>query len=146
MKIFLDSSVLIAALLSSSGASAQILEMCEAGLLEGFISTELFEESLSVVRSKFPEKKEKFERTIRAAIHVKKIPPRSKLWKKAKSWISDPKDVMVLAGAKILEADFLITLDIRDFIKDTNVSKMSGLTIGTPGDFLDEYYRALSRS
>ncbi len=143
MKIFLDTNVLIAAILSSGGGSAQIIEMCEAGLFEGYISTEVYEEALEVIAKKFYEKKMKFEKTINSALYVKKIPANSNLWKKADSWIQDPDDVMVLVGAKFLEVDTLVTLDVRDFIKDTQVAKKSGLKIVTPGDFLDEYYKKI---
>jgi len=141
MKIFLDTSVLLAAMLSSSGASAQILKMCEGELIEGYISTELFNEALKVIARKFPQQKQKFEKIISASIRVEKIPAKSPLWKTASTWIKDPDDVMVLVGAKHLEVDWLITLDLRDFIKDTQVAKKSGLKITTPGDFLDEFLK-----
>lgn len=142
MKIFLDTNVLLAATLSSSGASAQIINRCEAGSFEGCISMELFDEALKVIARKFPEQRQKFEKLISSALHVEKVPTKSPFWKAASTWIQDPDDVMVLVGAKHLKVDWLITLDLRDFIKDTRVAQKSGLKITTPGDFLDEFHRA----
>jgi predicted nucleic acid-binding protein len=141
MKIFLDTNVLLAATLSSNGASAQILKLCEADFIQGYISSELFEEALEVIARKFPGKEQKFKRVVGSTLHVEKIPSRSPLWKKAASWIQDPDDIMVLVGAKYLDVDWLITLDLRDFIRDSRVAQKSGLKISTPGDFLEEYRR-----
>ncbi len=143
MKIFLDTSVLLAATLSSNGASACIVNLCAADLIQGFVTTDVFEEALNVIQRKFPDQKALYEKVMQSGLTIKKAPKNSPLWARAKNWIKDPNDVMILVGAKHLEVDYLITLDLRDFIKDTQVGRKSELKILTPGDFLEEYARFL---
>ena len=136
MRVFIDSSVIIAALLSPTGASTVILLFCEMQMITGYISQDVAREIKIVLERKFPEKKKQFEKllweTNLKLIHAKN----KKLFFKAKKWIKDPHDVHILVAAKEAKVDYLITLDIRDFIKDTAVSEKSGLKICTPGDFL----------
>lgn len=136
MKIFLDSSVLIAALLSSEGGSAQILEFCEAGLLQGNISRDVLREIEEVVQRKLPEIHSKIRKIMRSSSLkiIGKIHPL--LLKKSRGWIADPGDAKILAAAKQGRVQYLITLDLRHFIKDPRVAEKSGLKILTPGDFL----------
>lgn len=134
-KIFFDSSVLIAALLSETGASAKLIATCESGSLEGFISQDVLNEVLEVIKRKFPHFKQEFLQRIKV-LTIVKAASKPKL-KFAKNWIKDPNDVQILLGAKEAKADYLLTLDIKHFIKDKDVSKKSGLKILTPGDFLE---------
>lgn len=136
MKIFLDSSVLISVMISSTGGSAKVLELCEGGFLNGYISDDVVQEVTRVIDRKLPELKRDFLKLIKVTklSVLKKIPGAIK--KQAALWISDPKDVDILAAAKHLEVDFLLTLDIRHFITDVSVAKKSGLRILTPAEFL----------
>lgn len=136
MKIFLDSSVLIAAFLSPEGGSAQILEFCEAGLLQGNISLDVLREIKEVVKRKLPEIHPQIQKIIRSSSLkvIGKIRP--SLLKKSRGWIADPGDAKILAAAKQGGIQYLITLDLRHFIKDPRVAEKSGLKILTPGDFL----------
>jgi len=136
MKVFFDSSVLIAALLSSSGASAKILAFCEAGLLDACVSEEVIDEVYDVLEREFSEIKENFGLLLRV-VGFKKVSADDKpLIKKAKGWIDDPDDVHVLVGAKVSKVEYLVTLDIKDFIRNERVAKVSGLKILTPAGFL----------
>ena len=135
MKVFLDSSVLVSALLSSKGASSRLLELHEAGLLECTISEYVMKEVYSVIQRKFPELKETFDELLEV-LNFKMIHQLEDTQLKfAKEWISDANDAPILAAAKKAKVDHLITLDIRHFIKATKVSKLSGLSIVTPAQF-----------
>lgn len=145
MRLFLDSSVFISALISNTGASAQILALCEARLLEIYISDEVEEEVFNVFDRKFPELKPLFNDLLKT-VKLKRIKTaKDKISKEVASWIKDPKDVKILMGAKKAEVDYLVTLDKRHFIKDEKVSEKSGLTILTPGDFLNQFYSELRK-
>lgn len=136
MKIFIDSSMLIAALISPQGGSAKILELCEAGLVEGHISKQVIYEITRVIERKLPALGPHFSRLLKITA-LKILPIVSKnLIRKASMWISDKNDAPVLAAAKFLRVDYLLTLDIRHFIKDPAVAKKSGVKIMSPGDFL----------
>lgn len=136
IRIFIDSSVIVAAMFSSEGGSSKILALCEAGLLEGNVSKHVTDEVGEVLKRKFPEMIEDFENLLKLAnLKVLKKVKEAEI-ARAKNWISDKNDVPILAAAKQLNVDVLITLDIRHFIKDEDVSKKSGLRILTPGEFL----------
>lgn len=138
MKLFLDSSVVLAALWSANGGSAKILMLCEAQIFKGYISEEVVEEVNEVLTRKAPETLPLFK-TMLKTTHLKIL---SKLRKadieKAKKWIKDAKDAPILAAAKRAKVDRLITLDLKDFIRDSEVSRKSGIAIWTPGEFLQK--------
>jgi hypothetical protein len=62
------------------------------------------------------------------------------------NWISHPADVPILVAAVNAKVDFLVTLNTKHFIDDTQVSRLSGLRIGTPGDALTWVREQLSTS
>jgi hypothetical protein len=51
-------------------------------------------------------------------------------------WISHPADVPILVAAARARVDFLVPLNVQHFIEELEVSRRSGLRIGTPGDAL----------
>jgi len=135
-KLFFDSSTLIAALFSPKGGSGTLLSICEAKIIQGYISTEVIEEVEFVIKRKFPEVLELFREIVKASrLKIIKIRKKGQI-EKAATWISDPNDAHVLAAAKQSKADYLITLDTKHFIKDKSVAKKAGLIIMTPGEFL----------
>ncbi|MEK7673092.1 MAG: PIN domain-containing protein [Patescibacteria group bacterium] len=141
IKIFIDSSVLISAMISDEGASAKILSFCEGEVMEGWISLKVLEEVERTIKKKVPEILPKFEKLkLSSNLQIlKKLD--SEVLKKADKWISDKNDVPILAAAKQLAVDALLTLDLRHFIKDLNVTKKSGLEILTPGEFLKGFVK-----
>lgn len=137
MKIFLDSSVIIAALLSPQGGSGRILELCEAKIIKGIISQDVVREIQEVIERKLPTLKSSFKKLLKISrlTIIKKVKPS---WQnKAKRWIPYEKDAFILAAAKQTNADFLLTLDLKHFIKDQTVAQKSDIKIYTPGDFLN---------
>lgn len=143
MTVFLDTSVLIAAFLSPEGGSAKILELCEARLIKVFISKDVVREIEEVSAKKFPELKQHFKKLLKTA-DIKILQKVKPLFLKlALKWISYQADAKILAAAKQISNAILITLDIRHFIYDINVSKKSGVKIMTPADFLQNFARNL---
>lgn len=144
MKVFLDSSVIIAALLSPEGGSAQIFEFCEAGVLKGYISKDVKKECEEVIKRKFPEAETDFKKLLKI-VHLKLMKNvKPTFLRNAKSWISHPKDSKILAAAKQAEVNYLLTLDIKHFIKDPHVSEKANIKILTPGDFLKIFRKELN--
>lgn len=141
IKVFFDSSVIVAALISKEGASRKILTFCEAGFLEGWVSEPLVTEVSGVIRRKFLQMEGEFQEILHISKLkvVKKIKPSALL--KARGWIADPDDVHVLAAAKQADVDVLLTLDLRHFIKDVAVAKKSGMKILTPGEFMKGFIK-----
>jgi putative PIN family toxin of toxin-antitoxin system len=139
MKVFLDSSVIIAALLSTTGASAKILTLSEGGIVEAYVTDEVVEEVLDVVQRKFPEALSLVKELLKKTCTCIKA-TKGKMKGNPQEWIKDPKDVKILLGAKQCKVDVLLTLDLKDFIKDKSVAEKSQLKIQTPGDFLNEVF------
>ena len=146
IKIFIDSSVFIAALLSETGGSAKVLNLCEVRILEGFISRKVIEEVERNIGRKFPDLKPYFDRVLKnGKLIVSNIKSKNSV-KIAEKLISDKNDAPILAAAKSAKVDVLLTLDIRHFIRDPNVSKKSGLKIMTPGEFLQGFWKIVLNS
>ncbi|MEK7085777.1 MAG: putative toxin-antitoxin system toxin component, PIN family [Patescibacteria group bacterium] len=141
IKIFIDSSVLIAGLISDEGASSKILSFCESKIVEGWISSQVIKEVEENIKRKIPQILNGFQKLkLSSNLKILKIPNPSIL-EKARKWIKDKNDAPILAAAKQLDIDVLLTLDLRHFIKDTNVSKKSELQIMTPGEFLKGFIK-----
>ena len=116
-KVVLDTSVLIAAIRSDRGASRQLLEAALEGRLTPLISVPLFLEYEAVMKRpehleaagmSISDVDEILAALIQVAVSVAfafMLRPR----------LTDPQDEMVLDTAANGRADFLVTLNVRDF-------------------------------
>jgi len=75
------------------------------------------------------------ELILRANLRILRDPPIDDV-RKHQDWISHPADLPILVAAARARVDFLATLNTKHFINDPEVSRRSGLRIGTPGDAL----------
>lgn len=141
IKIFLDSSVLVAACGSKTGASALVLGYCYKGKIQGLISVEAVGEAKKNVFLKFGEVEKKrllfYLRTVNLLI----VPSSSAEEIARCEKVINSKDAPILAGAIKSKAEFLLSLDKKHFF-DSKVQKFTGkLKIITPGDFVIKYLR-----
>jgi len=113
-KVFVDSSVLVAACLSSGGASYFcIISAPEAGY-KLLINEMVFEETLDVLKRKFPELMNRFFGLLSIGnFSILKNPEKREL-RIVKNLIEE-KDVPILVSA-VKHADYLLTLD-KGFFK-----------------------------
>jgi len=135
-RVFLDTSVLIAALFSSKGASAEILKLARAEKIQVFISQYVIDETCRTLRLKGIQLLPVFDRILKIKTLNVLLNPSKKQISLAKLILKDLKDVPILALAMQEKADYLITLDRKDFIDDPQVSRKSKLKILTPGAFV----------
>lgn len=135
-EVILDSSVIISALHSSTGASAEILKLAEKGRVDVLAPRCLVKEITQVLGRKFPPAIPGFHELIENEILRPREDPARVYLSKAKGIIKDPKDAPILAFAMEAKVDYLITLDRKDFIDDPSVSKKSKLKILTPASFV----------
>ena len=132
LKVILDTSVLVAALLSKNGGSARIVNLALTGRIHAFHTDETFTELRAVLqRPKFGLGKETQEHYIHllaeASFLVKPLAEFTTVR------CRDPKDDKFLALAEQVEADYLISLDA-----DLLDLKTAGDTrIVEPGVFLE---------
>ena len=138
-KIFLDTSILITALLSSLGGSFYILNQ----LKDKFhfqIDKYVLEETLEVLSEKFPSRKE-LKSNLFFLIGFSKIEILSNSPKEllnSLNRIINQEDAPILASA-LENSDYLLTLDKKDFLnnKVKNFAKQKDLLILTPRQFIE---------
>jgi len=135
-RLFLDASVWIAAAGSTTGGSAMILELCRRGKVRVVASRFVLLEAERNTRAKLGRTALlRFYREIASLdVEVIETPTRHEI--DAQSRIIDSKDAHVLAAAVNARADFLLTLDRKDFMTSKVLHAGLPLRIMTPGDFL----------
>ncbi|MCL5996071.1 MAG: PIN domain-containing protein [Chloroflexi bacterium] len=134
--VFLDSSALIAGIISGQGAARALLLLGEDEKIILTVSEQVIAEVERNVARKVP-KALPFVREIilSANIRILRDPPNEEV-QKHQDWIGHIADVPILVSARQANVDFLATLNPRHFLNDPEVAKRSGLRIGTPGDVL----------
>jgi putative PIN family toxin of toxin-antitoxin system len=139
IKVFIDTSDLIAGVSSVTGASAAVLDLCEAEVLQMVVSQQVLVEADRNFSAKLPNLVIQFRRFIQnLAILMVEDPP-AKAVERAASLIHR-KDAPILAAAMESEADYLITLDKKHFLKQ-KVRHSVPIEVCTPADFLRIFER-----
>lgn len=136
LHVFLDSSVIVSALISSKGASAELIRLAERGKIQGVTSSYATEEIHHVLTRKAPQLIPSFNNLFDLdIIHIVSSPSLKDVHR-AKRMITDPNDAPILASAMQHHVNYLVTLDRNDFILDPSVTEKSRLSIVTPGQLL----------
>jgi len=134
--IFLDSSALIAGVISDTGAAHALLELAEEEHIEITISEFVVIESERSVAIKSPQNIPHLrDLIIKSLLNIIRDPSPKEI-RDNLYLISDPQDVSILLSAMQAKVDFLATHNRKHFLDDPKVSENSGLKIGTPGDAL----------
>ncbi|RME63693.1 MAG: PIN domain-containing protein [Nitrospirae bacterium] len=141
-RVFLDTSVLIAGLVSSTGSAREVLRLAELGLIELVISEQVLIEADRNINSKLPELINEFR------FFIKKLSPLmvdTPEWEVVQEYITmiNPYDAPILAAADINGVDFLLTWDRTHFI-GKQFDLKTPLRVLTPGEFLEYFRNALS--
>ena len=134
--IFLDSSVLIAGVLSPTGAAHALLDLGEHDYIYLMVSEYVIVESERSILKKSPRNIPILRDSIRRANLNIIRDPSQKENDDNLYLISDPNDVPILLSAMKAKVDFLATHNRKHFLDDPKVVELSGLQIGTPGDAL----------
>ena len=134
--IFLDSSALIAGVISKAGAAYVLLELGEQEEILLTISEMVIVESERSIAKKSPKNLNSLHEAIKTA-NLKIVQDPSSEEKEANLYlIDDPDDVPILLAAMKAKVDYLATHNRKHFLDDPAVAEKSGLKIGTPGDVL----------
>jgi len=136
VSIFLDSSALIAGVISENGAAHVLLQLGETEDISLTISEFVFNETTRSIGRKSPENLENIQKEIeKAKITILKDPSYEEI--QANLYlVDDPDDVPILLAAIKAKVDYLATHDHKHFIADPKVAEKAGIKIGTPGDVL----------
>jgi predicted nucleic acid-binding protein len=134
--LFLDSSALMAGIISAQGAARALLLLSENQKIHLLISEQVVTEVERNLARKAPAALPFAREMVRAAnIHILHDPSWEDVQKRL-DWIQHPADAPILVAAALAQVDFLVTLNTRHFLADPDVAHRSGLRIGTPGDAL----------
>ncbi len=135
-RVFLDSSVLVAATASLEGASALVLGWCRQGKLTGYISADVLGEANKNVELKLGAAcLSRFEDIIEKS-HLVLVPEPPVELVSVCERVIHPKDAPILAAAVQSPAETILTLDRRHFFTKDAVAFADPKKIMTPGDFI----------
>jgi predicted nucleic acid-binding protein len=135
-RIFLDSSVLIAGVISSTGAARVLMVMSEMGEIELLVSEYIIVETERTLARKVPHALPEFRQAIKDA-NIKIVhDPSSKEVQDNLYLITDAEDIPILLSAMKAKVDYLATHNRKHFLDDPKVAERSNLRIGSPGDVL----------
>ena len=137
IKGFIDTHVLIAGVNSVTGASATILDLCEARVLQMVVSRQVLIEADRNFAAKFPQLVGRFRQFMHNLAPLMVEDPTPESMEKAAT-IIDRKDAPILAAAENANVDFLITLDKRHFLNPKTRQKVM-LKVVSPVEFLQSF-------
>lgn len=134
-RLFLDTSVVFAAVLSDSGGSRLLFKLGEAGACQLLAGPRVLAEADAVVQRKAPTYRPTLALLLdRASIEVGSAPALDDT-AFAFSLVDYEPDAHVLSEAIAAQADFFVTLDRKHFIDRPGLDALP-FPVGTPGDCL----------
>lgn len=136
LRLFFDSSVLIAGSFSQKGASHILLQLTNLTLLDGRISADVCVESERNVLAKLPAALPILRVLINDTLTIGP-PLRHEQVQQALPY-ADPKDAPILASAIAQQCQYLVTLNEKDFWPLPTL-----ITVVRPGTMLQEIRRRL---
>ena len=139
IKVFVDTSVLIAGTASVTGASAVVLDLCESGIIQMVISRQVLVEADRNFSSKLPRLLGRFRLFLRNLSPILVDDPSPSEIKKWASFIVS-KDAPIMAAAQKAGVDFLISLDKKHFLSP-KVKEHVLIKIVTPIEFIRAFER-----
>lgn len=113
--VFFNASVILAGLYSPSGGSAKLLKLSKQKLIKGVISEIVFDETVKHA-SKIRLKKEEVKKLVLTIFSNIYPAPKEKTVNRYKKVVIDYGDAHLLASAKEIKADFLVTLDKKHLL------------------------------
>jgi len=135
-RIFLDTRVIFAAVLSEAGGARLLFKLGEAGILFLLAGPNVLRECETVVRRKSPASLPLLAHLLELGKIEITAPAPLELVEQAKTIVAYPPDAYVLAEAMGVSPDWFVTHDKTHFLKlDAGVQLQ--FRIGTPGDFLE---------
>ena len=135
VKVFLDASVIIAGVNSTTGASNFILKLSKDRKIRSFVSEMVLAEVVRNLKKKMPESIliEFFKYLSESNFNKIEFEEESEVLKYQDA--TDDKDVHIIAAAFKARVDYLITLDKKHLL---NLKQKLPFKIVTPGQFLKQ--------
>jgi len=137
IKVFFDSSVIIAGLASNKGASHMMLALVEMEIIEPFVCEQVVTEVVTNVEKKLPSCLPQFYALFKRLPFALGDAKKDKL--KNALQLINKKNAYILAAAMSAGIDVLVSLD-KHFL-NSNIRGELGFFICTPGEFIKEMFR-----
>jgi len=137
-RVFLDTSVLFAAVLSPTGGARKLFLLAEAGILKLVVGPTVLTECDEVIRRKAPGSAPRLAQLLAAAQTETSAPPSKSQIKTAQAYVRSVPDARVLAEAIHAKPDWFGTHDKEHFLKSRSKIKLP-FEIGTPGDLIQRF-------
>jgi predicted nucleic acid-binding protein len=134
-RIFLDTSVIFAAVLSESGGTRMLFRLGEAGVLQLVVGSNVLRECEEVVQRKAPASLSTLAYLLELGLVEIATRSPDEFIEQAKAIVAYEPDAYVLAEAMAAEPDWFITHDKAHFL-DANLGYSLTIRIGTPGDLI----------
>ncbi|MCR4277788.1 MAG: PIN domain-containing protein [Candidatus Berkelbacteria bacterium] len=136
MKVFVDSSVWFAAALSPSGGLSESLQRLVSQKIPVLVVKQVIAETVRNLQTKgTPTATERFLE-LYASVQPTVVELNKDQISQAGAVINE-KDAPILAGAKVGDCQFLVTLDRRHFLEEKVIYFARPTEIGLPRDLLD---------
>ncbi len=140
LKVFLDTSVLFAAVYSETGGARLILKLGEAGAVQLWVGPWVLREAEEVIRRKSPQSKTYFALLLhRGRVEVGQEAGEKAL-SRAMAVVDYVPDAQIVAEALEAGVDYLVSFDREHLVENPAVKELP-FPVGTAGDFL-VWYRA----
>lgn len=135
-KVFVDSSVLVAASGSKTGASALVLGYCRDGKIRGLVTTYSVNEAQKNVFQKMGivSQKRLKQYLLKANLEYLPPPPDNLVKKHLSATVN--KDAPILAAATHAQVDILISLDQKHILTPKVKDFMDPIKIISPGELV----------
>jgi len=137
-RVSLDTSVVIAAVLSPTGGARKLFLLGEAGVLTLVIGPTVVKECDEVVRRKVPHSLPMLAQLLMATSMGTSVAPTKKQIAKAQALVRYTPDAHVLAEAINSKPDWFVTHDKEHFLKSRGKFSLP-FELGTPGDLLQRF-------
>ena len=137
-RIFLDTSVVFAAVLSPTGGARKLFLLGEAGMLQLVVGPTVLQECQEVVERKVPTSLPTLAQLLSSASLETSQAPTKKLISAAEVYVQYVPDARVLAEAMLAKPDWFVTHDKEHFLKHRSKINLP-FEIGTPGDVLQRF-------
>lgn len=138
LRVFVDTSVLFAAVLSATGGARKLFLLAETGLIRLVVGPTVLKECDEVIRRKAPGTAPQLAQLLAAAQAETSAKASQRHKSTAQGLVSYAPDAKVLAEALQANPDWFVTHDKEHFLKSRERIKLP-FEIGTPGDLLQRF-------
>jgi predicted nucleic acid-binding protein len=140
-RVFVDTSALIAGIISPTGAAREVLRLVESRLINLILSRQVLIEADRTVTAKLPALLDDYHALLHALSPQIIEDPTLAAVREA-AHVIPPHDAPILAAARRAGVDYLITWNTRHFQTEA-VRAFLPCPIVTPGEFLRAFRRML---